>query len=89
MKLKMMVAAQCPMCGETSHIVLEGDEVSGYMAYNALNILLQDAFPAMDAPSREFVKTGYCKECMKMLFGRTSDRIEPGMAAEAVEGVMA
>lgn len=33
------------------------------------NTLIQDAFPQLDAPDREFIKTGYTREDWVAMFG--------------------
>lgn len=72
----------CPMCRKTSHVALTDNEWEKYMPYYLYkNQLIQEAMPDTDPAVREFVRLeemGYCHDCMKILFGRTSERIIDG-----------
>lgn len=73
------VVKDCPMCGKTSSVILKNEEVDGiknYWTYGNKNI--QDSLPNTEPAVREFVKSCYCKQCMKTLFNNTSDRIMSG-----------
>ena len=73
------VVRDCPMCGKTSSVILKNEEVDGikkYWTYGNTNI--QDALPNTEPAVREFIKSCYCKKCMKTLFNNTSDRIMSG-----------
>lgn len=73
------VVKDCPMCNKTSSVILKDKEVDGikkYWTYGNKNI--QDALPNTEPAVREFIKSCYCKKCMKSLFNNTSDRIMSG-----------
>lgn len=73
------VVRGCPMCNKTSSVILKDKEVDGiknYWTYGNKNI--QDALPNTEPAVREFIKSCYCKKCMKTLFNNTSDRIMSG-----------
>lgn len=73
------IVRDCPMCNKASSVVLKGEEVDGISKYWAYgNTLIQDALPNTEPAVREFVRNpmgSYCNGCMKMMFGKTSDRI--------------
>lgn len=53
---------------------MELDKVC-YEAYLS-GMSVQDAFPHLNPVEREFLITGYCPDCQKLLFGNgVSDRI--------------
>lgn len=73
------VVKDCPMCNKTSSVILkdkEVDDIKKYWTYGNKNI--QDALPDTEPAVREFIKSCYCKKCMKSLFNNTSDRIMSG-----------
>lgn len=73
------VVKDCPMCNKTSSVILkdkEVDNIKNYWTYGNKNI--QDALPNTEPAVREFIKSCYCKKCMKTLFNNTSDRIMSG-----------
>lgn len=73
------VVKDCPMCNKTSSVILkdkEVDDIKKYWTYGNKNI--QDALPNTEPVVREFIKSCYCKKCMKSLFNNTSDRIMSG-----------
>lgn len=73
------VVRDCPMCNKTSSVILKDKEVDGiknYWTYGNKNI--QDSLPNTEPAVREFIKSCYCKKCMKTLFNNTSDRIMSG-----------
>ena len=62
----MVITRFCPMCGQKTERELDitGSQISAYQS----GVLIQDAFPNLDADDREFIKTGYCQKCMDVLF---------------------
>lgn len=73
------IVRDCPMCNKTSSVILKDKEVDGiknYWTYGNKNI--QDSLPNTEPAVREFIKSCYCKKCMKTLFNNTSDRIMSG-----------
>ena len=63
------VVLGCPMCGRESELELTNEEVMGYFQYREGMDLIQVCLPTLKSYEREFIKTGYCPECQKLLFG--------------------
>ena len=55
----------CPFCNK-SHTVKIND--SDLCKYKFGKVLIQDAFPYLDAHEREIVKTGICPSCWNDMF---------------------
>ena len=72
-----MLFRKCPMCGEYHFIELTEEMDEGLQRYFE-GEYIQDALPMLNPMEREFIKTGYCPECQKLLFGTeyTSDLID-------------
>lgn len=73
MKYVSHIMNRCPMCGKVTYLGLSEDQAAEFDHYVAAEkvgerLLIQDALPSFDAFEREFVKTGYCPDCQKMLF---------------------
>lgn len=73
MKYVSHIMNSCPMCGKVTYLGLSETQAVEFDHYvdaeNAgARLLIQDALPSFDAFEREFVKTGYCPDCQKMLF---------------------
>ena len=64
-----VVCRTCPMCGKETSLELTKDEVGRYEYYLSGAPLLQEAFPNLTPSEREFLKTGYCPECQRKIFG--------------------
>lgn len=75
------VDKQCPICKRTFAIHL--DNATLYNKYRDGYGKIQDLFPNLNPMEREFIKTGYCPDCQKELFGTdyTSDDI--GLISES------
>ena len=59
---------KCPMCEETTSMDIEDYETNkAIQEWEKGNIFLQDI--PLPPNKREFLKTGYCFECQKLLFG--------------------
>lgn len=68
--MKTKVVKSCPMCRNNYYISVEKDRadlIGGLF-------LIQELFPELNVTEREFLKSGYCPKCQKMLFGKGSTR---------------
>ena len=64
----------CPMCGRLHEMEIDCPE--NVTKYFFGDMLIQDAFPGLNATEREFVKSGYCPDCQQLLFGNSdTDKI--------------
>ena len=66
----------CPMCDRRSHYLAKGmKKVKAIKEYytDRINHKTQDL--PFEIPVREFLKSGYCKTCLKKMFGVTSNKI--------------
>ncbi len=59
------VAVRCPFCGTVTEVTVPRE---GWVA-RANGALIQDAFPALDADTREVLVSGLCKACQDQFFG--------------------
>ena len=50
------------------------EEENQWRKYVCFGGHIQDRFPDMDVQKREFIKSGYCPDCQKTLFGTEYDR---------------
>jgi len=63
------VSQQCSMCGQKSAIDLSEEELEAFRSYLVKhNKPIQDCLPTLNNCEREFLKSGYCKNCQKLLF---------------------
>lgn len=64
------------MCKKEHIIFLNKEEKEALQKWYD-GMYIQDAFPEWNPMEREFLKTGYCPTCQKLLFGANyeSDRI--------------
>ena len=67
-KAKVTITKQCPMCGECYDISLTEDQRERYFRSWNREVLIQDALPELNPMEREFLKTGYCPKCQRLLF---------------------
>lgn len=82
---KLYVVNECPMCGETFHMKLNEDEAGQVLAYISGFGYIQD-IQGLNPVEREFIKTGYCPGCQKLLFGNgATKRIQPGLLVQSQE----
>ena len=65
---KNEVIQDCGMCGQKSKIKLTDAELEAYEHYLAHEGPIQNLLPTLNACEREFLKSGYCKNCQKLLF---------------------
>lgn len=68
----MTLEAKCPLCGEVTEIEINEQMEQELYDYEydseKSRMLIQDALPSFSPAQREFLKTGYCMECQKILF---------------------
>lgn len=57
----------CPMCRKMTTIEVDESLLEAIMKYNSGIGYIQDI--PLPPNEREFIKTGYCMECQKMIFG--------------------
>ena len=55
----------CPMCGKELAMEVPADGILK-LSYGKL---IWEALPELNPMEREFIKTGYCPDCQKKLFG--------------------
>ena len=60
---------ECPMCGQKAYLRMTEEEENQWRKYACFGGHIQDGFPDMDVQKREFIKSGYCPDCQKALFG--------------------
>lgn len=67
---------QCPSCGRT--FTMLGVNLSDIHDYKRGSGLIQGKFATLNPMEREYIKTGYCPDCQKEIFGTdyTSDKIK-------------
>ena len=70
------VVLGCPLCGKRNSMPVDMKKYKRYMKGTEL---IQRVFPELNPVEREFIKTGCCVECQKMLFGSeySSEKIKP------------
>ncbi len=69
------VKIKCPMCDRNSHVVFNGNKaIDAVRDYLSSGTMLTQDLP-FETPIREFLRSGYCRECMEM-FGQTSSKIK-------------
>ncbi len=74
----MRIENHCMMCSKKHAITLNEQETEKYLSYLRREDLIQNLLPHLNPMEREFLMTGYCPRCQKILFGTkwTSDRIQ-------------
>ena len=59
---------QCPMCQEWTELTVKGKKVlEKYKEWSLGECYIQDI--PLSPNEREFLKSGYCMKCQKLLFG--------------------
>lgn len=84
---RLGVSRTCPLCNKEYIMYVDTKEYTDYI--NGAKV--QDAFKDLNPMEREFIKSGYCPECQKQLFGTdyTSDKIIPiESAKEMTESII-
>lgn len=67
-EIRQLIARDCPMCKRTAYMKITRSMAEEYLHYVAYGGLIQNELPSFNKFAREFVKTGYCPDCQKMLF---------------------
>lgn len=75
----------CPMCGRRTYLRMTEEE-NQWRKYVCFSGHIQDRFPDMDVQKREFIKSGYCPDCQKTLFGTEYDRSDFIIVDDIVDG---
>ena len=71
----MKIVRTCD-CGRTESLELSEQEYSKYCEWRRGGCYIQD-IGSLNACEREFLKTGLCRECQKMIFNNNrTDRIK-------------
>lgn len=76
----------CPMCGRRTYLRMTEEEKAQWHEYICYGEYIQDRFPDMDVQKREFIKSGYCPDCQKTLFGTEYDRSDFIIVDDIVDG---
>lgn len=63
----MTITRKCPMCGAIITKEIDDKYAKAIDRYQSGIGYIQDI--PLDADTREFIKSGYCPDCMEMLFG--------------------
>ena len=58
----------CPMCGVTCSMSMTEELLKSLEEYLSTDRLIQNCFPTLNPMEREFIKTGYCPDCQKIIF---------------------
>ncbi len=70
------VKQDCPFCTMRSHVIIKGDtNVEAVQNYFWDSLAKTQDLP-FETPIREFIRSGYCKDCMDKFFGMTSNKIK-------------
>ncbi len=64
-----VVSMPCPICETIHTLSVTQEEQLVYALMNHSSESLQDLFPQLNAGEREFIRSGYCGECQKLMFG--------------------
>jgi len=62
------VKQECGICNHVSKIKLTESELEAYEEYLGGGRLIQECLPTLNKVEREFLKSGYCVKCQKLLF---------------------
>ena len=62
------VKQECGICNHITRIRLTEDELEAYREYLRGGLLIQECLPTLNRAEREFLKSGYCVKCQKLLF---------------------
>ncbi len=63
-----VIKQECGICNHITHIKLTDDELEAYRGYLAGGGLIQECLPTLNRVECEFLKSGYCVKCQKLLF---------------------
>lgn len=68
----------CPLCREIYKLQLSDYERYQYENYIFSDGYIQEDMPTLNLVEREFILTGYCPECQKVIFGNgKTNRVTP------------
>ena len=63
--MMITITTICPICGKEQLIEVQFED---WMRYQEEDILVQEAFPYLDADEREALMTGICPVCWDEMF---------------------
>lgn len=63
-----VIKQECGICNHITRIKLTDDELEAYRWYLAGGGPIQECLPTLNRVEREFLKSGYCVKCQKLLF---------------------
>ncbi|MFI9509044.1 hypothetical protein [Nocardia sp. NPDC052566] len=64
--LDLSIEVTCDACRKTATFQVNHDR---YTAWRERRMLMQDAFPHLSAPDREYLKSRVCRDCWTAMFG--------------------
>ena len=68
----------CEMCGKASKIMLTETEYAHFEMYLRNGGYIQECLSTLNPCEREFLKSGYCRDCQELIFGNgKSERLMP------------
>lgn len=65
----------CPFCSKGHYIKLNNDQDRRLGEYRNGRGAIQDIFTDLNSTEREFIKTGMCLDCQKMIFGSAESNL--------------
>lgn len=71
----MKMYNHCDLCGKGGYIKLTAEQSEKVSQYHMGDGLVQELFPELNPCEREFIKTGMCMECQKMMFGKAESKL--------------
>ena len=63
---KISVKVKCPKCNDKGSLVLNYER---FLKWQSGGMLIQEAFPDLNAAERERLITGWCDSCWTNIFG--------------------
>lgn len=74
---KLTLIQECPMCRTAHSMQFTEAEHDNVLLYYSGFGLIQNLLPDLNPDEREFLVSGYCPKCQKLLFGCCdTDRIQ-------------
>ncbi len=71
----MKMYNHCDLCGKGGYIKLTEEQSEKLSQYHMGDGLVQELFPELNPTEREFIKTGMCMKCQKMMFGKAESKL--------------
>ena len=74
-----VVRGTCAICKRETYLELTEKEAHDYMVYQLTGAFIQDCMDYADPAIREYIRDfsgHFCSDCMKKMYGHTSDRIK-------------